>query len=84
MQGCGRIIRAAFGFARENNKNRVTAVTKANIIKATDGKLLDVFYNVAAEYPVISADDWYVDIMAAKLIDEKRCKDFKVFVLPSL
>ena len=46
-QGCERIIRAAFEFAKANNKTRVTAVTKANIIKVTDGKFLDIFYKIA-------------------------------------
>lgn len=83
-QGCERIIRAAFEFAKANGKTRVTAVTKANIIKTTDGKFLDVFYKISEEYPEISADDWYIDIMTAKLIDENRRKDFQVMVLPNL
>ena len=83
-QGTERIIRAAFEFARSANKTRVTAVTKANIIKTTDGKFLDIFYNIAKEYPSITADDWYIDIMTAKLIDTQRRKDFQVLVLPNL
>lgn len=83
-QGCDRIIRAAFEFARANGKTRVTAVTKANIIKTTDGKFLDNFYRIAREYKDITADDWYIDIMTAKLVDEKRRKDFQVLVLPNL
>jgi len=83
-QGTERIIRAAFEFAKANGKNRVTAVTKANIIKTTDGKFLDIFREIASEYPDITADDWYIDIMTAKLVDEKRRKDFQVFVLPNL
>ena len=83
-QGTERIIRAAFEFAKANKKTRVTAVTKANIIKTTDGKFLDVFYKIAKEYPGIAVDDWYIDIMTAKLVDEKRRKDFQVVVLPNL
>lgn len=83
-QGCERIIRAAFEFAKANKKTRVTAVTKANIIKTTDGKFLDTFYAIAKEYPEIAADDWYIDIMTAKLVDEKRRRDFQVVVLPNL
>lgn len=83
-QGTHRIIRAAFEYAKANNKTRVTAVTKANIIKTTDGKFLDIFREIAAEYPGIEADDWYIDIMTAKLVDEKRRKDFQVLVLPNL
>ncbi|MFA9462843.1 MAG: isocitrate/isopropylmalate family dehydrogenase [Velocimicrobium sp.] len=83
-QGCDRIIRAAFEFAKANGKTRVTAVTKANIVKTTDGKFLDHFYRIAKDYPDIAADDWYIDIMTAKLVDEKRRKDFQVMVLPNL
>ncbi len=83
-QGCERIIRAAFENARQNGRTRVTAVTKANIIKTTDGKFLDVFYKIAEEYPEITADDWYIDIMTAKLLDEQRRRDFQVVVLPNL
>lgn len=83
-QGCDRIIKAAFEFAKANNKTRVTAVTKANIIKTTDGKFLDAFYRIAKDYEGITADDWYIDIMTAKLVDEKRRKDFQVVVLPNL
>ena len=83
-QGCDRIIRAAFEFAKANGKTRVTAVTKANIIKTTDGKFLDTFYRIAKDYPEITCDDWYIDIMTAKLVDEKRRKDFQVVVLPNL
>ncbi|WP_033166878.1 isocitrate/isopropylmalate family dehydrogenase [Clostridium sp. KNHs205] len=83
-QGTERIIRAAFEYAKANNKTKVTAVTKANIIKTTDGKFLDTFKEIAKEYPDIEADDWYIDIMTAKLVDEKRRKDFQVLVLPNL
>ena len=82
-EGCDRIIRAAFEFAKANGKTRVTAVTKANI-KTTDGKFLDNFYRIAKDYEGIQADDWYIDIMTAKLVDEKRRRDFQVVVLPNL
>ncbi|MGB4661155.1 MAG: isocitrate/isopropylmalate family dehydrogenase, partial [Mobilitalea sp.] len=83
-QGSERIIRAAFEYAKANGKTRITAVTKANIIKTTDGKFLDIFREMSKEYPDITADDWYIDIMTAKLVDEKRRKDFQVLVLPNL
>jgi isocitrate dehydrogenase (NAD+) len=83
-EGSRRIIRAAFEYAARNGKTRVTAVTKANIIKATDGKFLNIFKEIAQEYPGIATDDWFIDIMTAKLIDEKRRTDFQVFVLPNL
>lgn len=83
-QGTERIIRAAFEFAKANGKTRVTAVTKANIVKTTDGKFLEIFYDIAKEYDGMEADDWYIDIMTAKLVDEKRRRDFQVMVLPNL
>jgi len=83
-QGTERIARAAFDFAKKNGKTRVTAVTKANVIKTTDGKFLEICRKVAAEYPEITFDEWYIDIMTAKLVDEKRRRDFQVVVLPNL
>ncbi len=82
--GAERIIRLAFEFARKNRIDRVTAVTKANVIKTTDGLFLDTFSEIAAGYPEIDADDWYIDIMTAKLLDPQRRSAFKVFVLPNL
>lgn len=82
--GTERIIRAAFEYAKKNNKGKVTCVTKANIIKTTDGKFLNTFKEIAKEYPDIETDDWYIDIMTAKLIDQNRRRDFKVVVLPNL
>ena len=83
-QGSERIIRMAFEYASKNNINRLTVVTKANVIKTTDGKFLEVAKQVAKEYPQVKWDDWYIDITTAKLIDPKRRTDFKVFVLPNL
>ena len=83
-EGTNRIARLAFDFARKNNKNRVSIVTKANIIKTTDGKFLRICEDIAKEYPEIQTDEWFIDIMTAKLVDEKRRKDFKVFILPNL
>lgn len=83
-QGAERIIRLAFEYAKKNNINKVTIVTKANVVKTSDGKFLDMGYKIAKEYPEIEADDWYIDIMTAKLIDPKRRTQFKVMVLPNL
>ncbi|MFQ5707278.1 MAG: isocitrate/isopropylmalate family dehydrogenase [bacterium] len=83
-QGSERIIRLAFEYARKNHRKRVTLVTKANVIKTTDGKFLDLGYKVAKEYPEIECDDWYIDIMTAKLVDPKRRSQFQVLVLPNL
>ncbi|MGI6751185.1 MAG: isocitrate/isopropylmalate family dehydrogenase [Anaerovoracaceae bacterium] len=82
--GTQRIAKMAFDYARKNNKKRVTIVTKANVVKATDGKFLDICKQVAKDYPEIETDDWYIDIMTAKLIDEKRRTQFEVMVLPNL
>ncbi|MBR5542641.1 MAG: isocitrate/isopropylmalate dehydrogenase family protein [Oscillospiraceae bacterium] len=83
-QGCDRIAELAFAYAERMGKTRVTAVTKANVIKTTDGKFLDACKRVAAKYPEIAFDDWYIDIMTAKLVDTKRRRDFQVMVLPNL
>lgn len=83
-QGAERIARAAFDFAKKNGKTKVTCVTKANVVKTTDGKFLDVCKEVAKDYDGIEMDDWYIDIMTAKLVDEKRRRDFQVMVLPNL
>uniref|UniRef100_A0A7C4XC55 Isocitrate/isopropylmalate dehydrogenase family protein n=1 Tax=candidate division WOR-3 bacterium TaxID=2052148 RepID=A0A7C4XC55_UNCW3 len=82
--GSERIIRLAFEYAKKNNKTRVTAVTKANVVKTTDGLFLKTFYEIAKEYPGINADDWFIDIMTAKLVDTKRRTEFQVLVLPNL
>ncbi|MDR1692980.1 MAG: isocitrate/isopropylmalate dehydrogenase family protein [Oscillospiraceae bacterium] len=82
--GTERIVRQAFEYAKKTGRKRVTAVTKANVIKTTDGKFLQIAKDIAEEYPDIAFDDWYIDIMTAKLLDEKRRRDFSVIVLPNL
>ena len=82
--GSDRICRLAFEHAKKNGRKRVTCVTKANVVKTTDGRFLENFYRIAKEYPGIETDDWYIDIMTAKLVDEKRRRDFQVLVLPNL
>ncbi|MBO4220732.1 MAG: isocitrate/isopropylmalate dehydrogenase family protein [Clostridia bacterium] len=83
-EGTSRIARLAFDYARRNGKNRVSIVTKANVIKTTDGKFLRICEEIAKEYPEITTDEWFIDIMTAKLVDEKRRTDFQVFILPNL
>lgn len=83
-EGSERIANLAYDYARKNKKERVSIITKANVIKTTDGKFLNICKNVGKNYPEIITDEWYIDITTAKLIDEKRRKDFKVFVLPNL
>lgn len=83
-EGCERIAKLAYEYARRNHKDRVSIITKANIIKTTDGKFLNLCKNIGKDYPEITTDEWYIDITTAKLIDPKRRTDFKVFVLPNL
>jgi isocitrate dehydrogenase (NAD+) len=83
-QGTERLCRLAFEYAKKNKIPRVTAVTKANVVKTTDGKFLSIAQEVAKQYSGIAFDDWYIDIMTAKLVDPKRRKEFRVFVLPNL
>jgi isocitrate dehydrogenase (NAD+) len=83
-QGSERIIDAAFAHAQRTGKDTVTIVTKANIIKTTDGKFLDVARKVAAGYPSIKWEGWYIDLMTAALINPARQKQFQVLALPNL
>ncbi|UCE13686.1 MAG: isocitrate/isopropylmalate dehydrogenase family protein [Candidatus Heimdallarchaeota archaeon] len=83
-QGSDRIIRAAFDYAKKNNINKVTVVTKANVVKKTDGKFLAIAEEVAKDYPEVEWDDWYIDIMTAKLIDPARQSSFRVITAPNL
>jgi isocitrate dehydrogenase (NAD+) len=83
-QGAERIIRLAFEHAKKNGIDKVTLVTKANVVKTTDGKFLKIGQDIAKEYPGIECDDWYIDIMTAKLVDTKRRTQFKVMALPNL
>ncbi|MCR5264165.1 MAG: isocitrate/isopropylmalate dehydrogenase family protein [Clostridiales bacterium] len=83
-EGTERIARLAYEYARQHGKTRVSIVTKSNIIKTTDGKFLRICKKIGEEYPEITTDDWFIDIMTAKLVDEKRRRDFQVMVLPNL
>jgi len=83
-QGSERIIKLAFDYAKKNKINKVTVVTKANIIKATDGRFLNVAEDVAKKYTGIELDHWFVDIFSAKLLDLNRRSEFRVIVLPNL
>ncbi len=82
--GTRRIARAAFEYAKNNGKTNVAIVTKANIMKKTDGNFSAICHEVAAEYPDITAEDWYIDIMTANLVNEKIRSRFEVFLLPNL
>lgn len=83
-EGTERIAKLAYNYARNNNKDRVSIIQKANVIKTTDGKFLNICREISKEFPEITTDEWYIDICTAKLIDKKRRTDFKVFILPNL
>jgi isocitrate dehydrogenase (NAD+) len=82
--GAERIVRLAFDHARKTGRKKVTVVTKANVVKTTDGLFLETAKKVAKDYPEIKWDGWYIDVFTAKLIDEKRRREFEVVVLPNL
>ena len=82
--GTERIARAAFNYARANGKKRVSIVTKANIMKKTDGKFSEICHRIAKEYPEIEVDEWYIDIMTANLVNKKIRSGFEVFLMPNL
>ena len=83
-QGSDRIARIAYDYAHKNGFKRVSLVTKANVIKTTDGNFLEDCHKVGDLYPDIVTDEWYADIMTAKLVDTKRRRDFQVLLLPNL
>ena len=84
VPGTRRIARAAFEYAKNNGKKSVAIVTKANIMKKTDGSFSALCHEVAADYPGIEAEDWYIDIMTANLVNPAIRNRFQVFLLPNL
>lgn len=82
--GTRRIARAAFEYAKNNGNTSVSIVTKANIMKKTDGSFSEICHQVAADYPGIVADDWYIDIMTANLVNKAIRNQFQVFLMPNL
>jgi len=80
--GCERIIRYAFEYARVHGREKVTAFSKDNIMKLTDGLFHRVFDEIAEEYPEIEHEHWVIDIGAAKLADTPDA--FDVIVMPNL
>ena len=77
-----RIIDYAFNYAVENNKSKVTAVHKANVLKKSDGLFKEIFYEVAQNYPDIATEDFYVDATAMYLITQPE--SFEVIVTTNL
>ncbi|NQY73482.1 MAG: isocitrate/isopropylmalate dehydrogenase family protein [Candidatus Margulisbacteria bacterium] len=84
--GAERIIKLAFEYAKQNNKKKVTVVTKSNVVKTTDGRFSETAHQIAKQYvnDGIILDEWYIDIMTAKLLDPARRHEFQVMVLPNL
>jgi len=81
-RGSERVVRFAFEYARENGRQQVTAVHKANILKLTDGLFLETARAVASEYPDIAFNDRIVDNMCMQLV--QRPEEYDVLVLPNL
>lgn len=82
--GTRRIAKAAFEFAEKNGKKNVAIVTKANIMKKTDGKFSEICHEVAKDYPDITVEEWYIDIMTANLVNPAIRSKFEVFLMPNL
>ena len=81
-QGCEQVIRFAFEMAKKEGFKKVSCGHKANIMKLTDGLFLEVFYEIAKQYPEIQADDVIVDALCMKLVQYPQ--DFEVVVLTNL
>ncbi|KZX13866.1 isocitrate/isopropylmalate family dehydrogenase [Methanobrevibacter oralis] len=77
-----RIINYAFKYAKNNNKHKVTAVHKANVLKKSDGLFKKIFYEVGENYPDIEKEDFYVDATAMYLITQPQ--NFEVIVTTNL
>lgn len=77
-----RIIDYAFQYAKDNNRTKVTAVHKANVLKKTDGLFKEIFYEVAKNYHDIDTEDFYVDATAMYLVTQPQ--EFQVIVTTNL
>jgi isocitrate dehydrogenase len=80
--GSMQVIKYAFEMAKKKGARRITCGHKANIMKITDGLFLEVFYEVAKEYPELQADDVIVDDLCMKLVIKPNL--FDVVVLTNL
>ncbi len=81
-QGIEKIIRYAFQYARNNQRRKVTCITKNNIMKITDGAFNNIFDEVSKDYPEITKEHMLVDIGAAKIASNPKL--FDVIVTPNL
>ncbi|MFC1546692.1 isocitrate/isopropylmalate dehydrogenase family protein [bacterium] len=77
-----RIVDFSFKFAEKNNRKKITAVTKANIMKCTDGLFLDTAREVAKKYPKIKYEEKLIDNMCMQLVQNPE--QFDVLVMPNL
>lgn len=82
ISGTERIVTFAFEYARANDRSKVAAVTKANIMKFTDGLFLHTARNVAERYPDIEFQEVLVDNMCMQLV--QKPEEYDVLVLPNL
>ena len=80
--GCRRIVRYAFEYARRQGRQKVTCLTKDNIMKLTDGLFHRVFDEISANYPDIQSDHMIVDIGMARIANKPE--QFDVMVTPNL
>jgi isocitrate/isopropylmalate dehydrogenase len=81
-KGCQRIAKAAFEFAKDNKRKKVTCVHKANVVRASDGLFLEKFYEVAKDYPDVEADNANVDSLCQWLL--KKPFNYDILVAPNL
>lgn len=77
-----RIIKDAFEYARAHGRKKVTCVHKANILKMSDGLFLDIFHQIAADYPDIESNDMIVDNVCMQLVMNPHKYD--IMVMPNL
>ena len=80
--GTRRIVKGAFEYARANDRSKVTAAHKANIMKYSDGLFLEVARDVAREYDDIEFEDRIIDNLCNQLVS--RPDEYDVVVLPNL
>ncbi len=80
--GSRRIAKYAFDYARANNRKKVTAGHKANILKFSDGLFLSIAREVAREYPDIGFEEVVIDALCMRLVTNPQ--SFDVIVLPNL
>jgi len=82
VTGTQRIVKFALDYARENGRRKVSAITKANIMKFSDGLFLEAAREVAKKYPDIEYEEVLVDNMCMQLVQKPELYD--VLVLPNL